>query len=371
MDVVDAVNRRPIFLLPQTRHREHRLLAAVRPVPFTRHVFGSVRCILEEVVFRVHLAVLDRHDLGVNGDHRFAETIQLRPRLTLGRLDHHRPGDRPRDRRCVKTVIHQPFGYILDCDLPELPQIDDALVGHQSVFAPVQDRERAGKPLGDVVGVEDGHLGGLGQVLRSHHRDVHPRDWKDARAAPGRCRDRAAVFLQRIARQKRHEMPRHADRPDARATAAMRDAEGLVQIQVADVRADAAGVGEADLCVQVRAVHVHLSAVFVDDGANLADAPLENAVGGRVGHHDCRQVFAVFFSAGAQIVEVDVAVVGGLAARHRHDFHPGHHGAGRVGAVRRYRDQADVALHVAAAFVVTANRQQPGEFALRAGVRLE
>ena len=79
----------------------------------------------------------------------------------------------------------------------------------------------------------------------------------------------------------------------------------------------------------------------------------------------------MFFSAGAQIVEVDVAVVGGLAARHRHDFHPGHHGAGRVGAVRRYRDQADVALHVAAAFVVTANRQQPGEFALRAGVRLE
>ena len=126
----------------------------------------------------------------------------------------------------------------------------------------------------------------------------------------------------------------YTDWPDARATAAVGNAKRLVQIQVADISPDAAGAGEADLCVQVRPVHIHLSAMFVDDRANLADTPLENTVCGGVGHHDCGQIFAVFFSAGAQIVEVDVAVIGGLSARHRHDFHPGHHGAGRVGAVR-------------------------------------
>ena len=50
---------------------------------------------------------------------------------------------------------------------------------------------------------------------------------------------------------------------------------------------------------------------------------------------------------------------------------PGHRRARRVGAVRRRRDQDDVALRVAAVAVVGADRHQAGELALRAGVRLQ
>ncbi len=46
----------------------------------------------------------------------------------------------------------------------------------------------------------------------------------------------------------------------------------------------------------------------------------------------------------AQVVEVDVAVVGGL---HHDDPHAGHHRRGGVGAVGAGRDQADVAVGVA------------------------
>jgi hypothetical protein len=56
-------------------------------------------------------------------------------------------------------------------------------------------------------------------------------------------------------------MFRDADRTDARSTAAMRDAEGLVQVQMANVGADVAGTAKADLRVHVRAVHVDLAAV--------------------------------------------------------------------------------------------------------------
>ena len=52
-----------------------------------------------------------------------------------------------------------------------------------------------------------------------------------------------------------------ADRADAGAAAAMRDAEGLVQVEVADVGADAGRAGEADLGVHVGAVHVDLAAM--------------------------------------------------------------------------------------------------------------
>ena len=52
------------------------------------------------------------------------------------------------------------------------------------------------------------------------------------------------------------------------------------------------------------------------------------------------------------------------------DSHPRHHRGGGVGAVRRGRDQADGAPGVAVRPVVAADREQPGQLALRAGVRL-
>ena len=79
----------------------------------------------------------------------------------------------------------------------------------------------------------------------------------------------AAEVHHRMARQELDQVLRHADRAHARAAAAVRDAEGLVQVQVADVGADVAGAAEADLGVEVGAVHVDLAAVGVDDLADL------------------------------------------------------------------------------------------------------
>ena len=68
-------------------------------------------------------------------------------------------------------------------------------------------------------------------------------------------------------------MLRHADRAHARAAAAVRNAERLVQVEVADVGADVARAAQADLRVHVRAVHVHLPAVLVHDLADVLDRP--------------------------------------------------------------------------------------------------
>ena len=161
---------------------------------------------------------------------------------------------------------------------------------------------------------------------------------------------------------------RDADRPHARAAAAVRDAESLVQIQMANVGADVAGAAEADLRVHVRAIHVNLAAVRMNDFANLADGRFENAVGGRVGDHQRGEIVFVRVGLRAQIGEIDVAI---LQARHRHDFEPGHDRAGRVGAVRGGRNETDVAGRLAARGVIFADGEQAGVFALRTGVRLQ
>ena len=68
-----------------------------------------------------------------------------------------------------------------------------------------------------------------------------------------------------------------------------------------------------------------------------------------------------------QVLEVDRAVVAGLDDD---DAHAGHDRRGGVRAVRAGRDEADVALLVAAGAVVAADGEQAGELALAAGVRL-
>ena len=75
----------------------------------------------------------------------------------------------------------------------------------------------------------------------------------------------------------------------------------------------------------------------------------------------------MFFGFEDEVGDVDVAV---FVAGDDDDFHAGKRRRCRVGAVRRLRDEADVALAVAAAFVVGADGKQTGVFALCAGVGL-
>ncbi len=178
----------------------------------------------------------------------------------------------------------------------------------------------------------------------------------------------AAGVRQRVPGQERRQVGGDADRAHAGAAAAVRDAEGLVQVDVADVGADVAGAAEADLRVQVGAVHVDLAAVLVDDLGDVLDPGLEHAVRRRVGHHQRGERVAVLARLGGEIGEIDVAAV---VAGDDHDAVAGHHRRRRVGAVRRRRDQADVAVPLAAALVKGADDEQAGVLPLRAGVRLQ
>ena len=98
-----------------------------------------------------------------------------------------------------------------------------------------------------------------------------------AETGPGPLAGPAAAWSGWFGR-KRRRWARTATGPDARAAAAVRDAERLVQVQVRDVGAELAGLCEADERVQVGAVDVHLAARVVHEPADLADRLLVDAV---------------------------------------------------------------------------------------------
>ena len=70
----------------------------------------------------------------------------------------------------------------------------------------------------------------------------------------------------------------------------------------------------------------------------------------------------------AKIGKIDVAI---FQTCNRHNLESRHDRAGRIGAVRRCRNETNVAMRFAARRVIFANRQQTCEFALRSGIRLQ
>ena len=171
-----------------------------------------------------------------------------------------------------------------------------------------------------------------------------------------------------MTRKIRREMFGHGDRPHSGSPATVWNRKGLVQVEMADVRADRRRARQPDLRVHVRAVHVDLAAVLVDDAADFLDVLFEDAVGRRVGDHERRQRLLVLFGLRAKVVQHDVPVA---VARHDNDLEPRHRRARRVGSVRGCGNEDDVALVLAAIAMVRANRHEPGELSLRTGIRLK
>ena len=66
-------------------------------------------------------------------------------------------------------------------------------------------------------------------------------------------------------RQVRRQVRPHGDGADAGTAAAVRDAEGLVQVQMGDIAAELAGIAKSHHGVQVGAVDVDLAAMLMDD----------------------------------------------------------------------------------------------------------
>ncbi|MNZ36292.1 hypothetical protein D3C78_537080 [compost metagenome] len=147
----------------------------------------------------------------------------------------------------------------------------------------------------------------------------------------------------------------------------MGNAEGLVQVHVRNIGADIRRPRQPDLGVEVGAIHVHLTAMLVDHFTDFADAFLVHAMGRRIGRHQAGEFVGGLRGFFLEVIQVDVAR---LVTLDDHHAHPGHLRRRGIGAVRRRRNQADIAAALLPALMVFADRQQPGVFALGTGVGL-
>ena len=183
-----------------------------------------MRRVLQRVVRPVQLARRDRRDLRPDRDHRVAEPVEFR---LSTRFPSARSSACRRPARTWSAHESRNPAAAWRCPPPARPlrpaKPRQSMMHSCATIPPgpgIQDRISIAQPLRDVVGVQDRHLGRARQSGRAHHADIGIRDRQDQRAAerrrrhrPEPCR-RPGIGSQRMVRQKRRQMRRHADRPD-------------------------------------------------------------------------------------------------------------------------------------------------------------
>ena len=85
----------------------------------------------------------------------------------------------------------------------------------------------------------------------------------------------------------------HCDRTHARASSTVGDAEGFMQVHVADISTNKGGLRKTRLGIKVCAIHVYLTTGCVHLGTDGLNACLEDAVGGWVGDHKGTQTLGM------------------------------------------------------------------------------
>src|SRR5215813_1301575 len=112
-----------------------------------------------------------------------------------------------------------------------------------------------------------------------------------------------------------------ADWSHAGPATAVRDAKGLVQIEMAHVCTIVPGPGEADLRIKIGAVEINLSTLCMYDVADRSYRAFKYAVRGRIGYHDRSQPIGEFLRLGAELDQVHIAL--GIATN-RYNTHARH-----------------------------------------------
>src|SRR6185436_18504601 len=100
----------------------------------------------------------------------------------------------------------------------------------------------------------------------------------------------------------------HRHRSDTGTTTTVGDAKRLVQVEVTDVGAELARLGETDHRVEIGAVHVHLSAMAMDDLAQLANVSLEHSMRRWIRDHRRGKCIAGSGGFCLEVGKVDVAL---------------------------------------------------------------
>ena len=282
----------------------------------------------------------------------------------------------------METEVQQPFGNIQRRGAVHLVvrAVVDEAVEDEFVLAHRGNGQLVGvfQALLDIVGTQHRQFAGQLDVLLSKGQDVgispedNPEIAQESRHLTGRLLGRTH-HLEGTIRGTDHLRNRddlcqtgcHTHRTAAGTASAMRRREGLVQVQVHDVKAHVSRTDHTQHRVHIGPVVIEQAAAGVYQRGDLHNLLLEETEGVRVGHHDAGDGIV---QQGFQVVHIHQTFRRGFDHHHLQAANGRTRGIGTVGAVR---DDDARALDIAAQQVVLPHDHQTGQFTVRTRTGVE
>ena len=248
-----------------------------------------MRGIHQHVVRLVDFAVLHLLNLVPDGQHHVDKVVEFGKAFALRRFNHQCAVYREGEGRGMISIIHQALGDVVFADarlFVHLTAFQYHFVSYEAGSTAVNDAVCILEAGCQVVGAEDGYLCGPCQPFCSHHADISVSNGEDTCTAEGGSGHLVGCIAEQfMSRKERNQMLCHTDGTYARSAAAVRRGERFVQIQMADIRTDKAGIRQAYLGIHIGTVHIYLRTAGVYNVADFHNFRFKDTVCGRVGNH--------------------------------------------------------------------------------------
>ena len=276
----------------------------------------------------------------------------------------------------METVIQQPFGHIERGDSGRLvfQSVKDKLM----LAAGVNRKfEAVFQFLFDIIGIQSSQRTYLLYVLPPQSQDIgvsthqHAEVTHKSRDASGSgiitFNGVMSVLLAHYLRIRQifDQMCCDSYRSGARATATVRCGEGLVQIQVQDVKSHISRPGHTHKRIHIGPVVIEQSSTIVHQLGNFKNLRFKQSQCVRIGHHDARNRIV---QQRTQILHIDSTLWCGL---HLHHLKSANRRAGRVGTMGTVGHDYLRAFAVATLQVILPHDHQSGKLAMSSGKRIQ
>ena len=179
--------------------------------------------------------------------------------------------------------VHQTLCYIRfgNTDCVELSAVQNQFMTYPAVMSGINNTIGITQLGCNVICTENSSCRCFTQPFATHHADISIRYKRHICIAKQRRRDTVIV----LRRHTIHQMFSAANSTDTRSATSVRRSKRLMQIQVAYVRTDETRTGITNLRIHIRSVHIHLSAILVNNIAHLANRHLKYSVRRRICYH--------------------------------------------------------------------------------------
>lgn len=229
----------------------------------------------------------------------------------------------------------------------------------------IKDRVKKIKKMRNIIGIEDWRLSRIIKKGKENNEDINKSNEKNGWDEEMRWGKRVLGKGLKMERKIRKKMFRKENREKKRKKEEMRDEEGIVKINVEEVREDIGRKRKKEKRIEVREVEIEMEEIVMKNIEEGFDELIEKEIGGRIGNNEGGEIIEMILRIGIEIINIDVEIREEIEEEEDNERNGGD---GRIGEMRRGRDKEDVEMEMKKRMMIVEDGNKEGILKMNKGI---